>query len=358
MSSDKLNRFDNEKFKMHLKAWQEKQSNVKGGKIKMEDIVADLAERLHVSESAVEHWKKGHNKPSDYNKMIELAKALEISPEDLEKEKIEKDKVISMTENNVIDNSLVEENTTVTETENTMKQFKLMSSSMNDMFDMMKKYQEISGTSKNAVLSVYHDISDFLETYRSLEYGKGIDILSDKFNAMYRNFRKLRLEMPKIVYDTLENFMGEYLLMIIGIDSALPSYLKEAESRKNDFIEFADSITRYITKIERTKMTKELWVEYLSLKTFISNQNTKYDIEYKDHVDELFCDYELENNSRTDNYVLAAMFMTDLYHWLNDMWFLIFENLEWFYDNTKFYKATFIKDAYRHLDEILSAYIP
>lgn len=52
------------------------------------------------------------------------------------------------------------------------------------------------------------------------------------------------------------------------------------------------------------------------------------------------------------------MFMSDLYSWLFDMNFLTSEDFEWYIDNTNLYKATFINDAYRHLDEILSAYIP
>lgn len=355
MSSEKekLNRFDNEKFKMHLKAWQEKQSTVNGCKIKMEDIVADLADRVHVSESAIEHWKKGHNKPSDYNKVIEIANALEISPEELEKKNDEKDMVIDMAKNNVVNNRIVEDNTSATETETATKQFKLV----NDMFDMMKKYQEINGTDKNAVLSVYHDISDFLETYRSLEHGKGNDILSDKFNAMYRNFRKLRLEMPKIVYDTLENFMSEYLFMIIGIDSALPSYLKETASRKDDILEYAFDINIYVTNVEHTKMTKELWDEYLNLRNYAFDKNST-NTNYSNRVDELYCDYELEQESESSTYAIAAMFISDLYGWVNDIRILTLEDFEWCIDNTNLYKAALIKDAYRHLDEILSVYIP
>ena len=355
MSSEKekLSRFDKEQFNKHLKAWQAKQSKVKGCKITLEDIIVDLADRLNVSDETVKNWKKGYNKPKDYNTVISLAEALEISPEELEKKNDEKDMVINMAENNVVNNSIVEGNTSATETETATKQFKLM----NDMFDLMKKHQEINDTDKNAVLSVYHDISYFLETYRSLEYGTGNDILSDKFDVMYRKFRKLRLEIPKIVYDTLEKFMTEYLLMMIGIDTALPLYLKEADSRMHDIIEFSSTVSELTTSVDRTKMTKELWKEYLNLREYIISKSS-FSVKYNDCVDELFCTYEFEEYSEASNYVIAAIFVSDLYAWIHNMWYLKYETLNWYIDNTNLYKTTCLKDAYRHLDEILSAYIP
>lgn len=361
MSNDNeiLKKYSKEKAIEIRKKKQKELSEIEGRRITIMDLVADLAERSGICEGTLENWVKGKHKPETYDKLCDFSDALGVSPEDLCTEEIEKDKVNTMSENKAIINSEVVAREDANKTGTTIEQFKLMSSSMNDMFDSMKKYQEITGVNKSSASVVYSDISDFLETYRTFDYGTGSVELNEKFNALYRNFKKLRFELPKLVYNKLEEFITQYLFMIIGIDNVLLPYFNELEERTKDVVE-------YLYGLNDNLMSKRTyWIDYSLLKNRILEKNA-YIIDYTEPYEKQYCDQEydvydiwMSDNPDVDGYFEYALtFIKELLSWLGDMISLGAYKENDAIDNPQLYKNTCINNAYCHLDGILSIYIP
>lgn len=358
--NEKLSKFDSKLFDKQLKLLQKRRSKEEGCKVSLDKIMADLAGRLNVSGETVKHWKKGDNKPGDYDKVISLAEAMEVDPEEFEANDNEKDTVISMTENNTAK--------TINTDTDSAEQFKAMSSGMNDMLDLMKKYQEVCVINKGTVSSVYSEISDFLETYRLLDYKSESDILTDKFNSIYKNVRKLRLEIPRIIYNNLIAFITEYLYMITGIDKVLSVYLTELNSRDDydDISEYVQEITDN-PDVSRVEMSDEILEEYFKIKTLMAADRADT-IKYINPLDEIYCKLFLSNrekdeddNSLSGYYDYAIDFIMDLYQWIYEIYFysgLVIDEFEVIISNPELFKYTLIQNAYNRLDSILSAYIP
>lgn len=354
---EKLRLFDGTVLKRLLKFRKERLQN-EGKKVTLEKLKDDLAELICVSKETINNWLKGYNNPNDYSIVLALAKEFNVKPEEFEKPKYVKDVVISMAENKLSNTNIVMETNELNNSDNAIEQFKLISGAMNDMVDSMKKFQEIIGANKTAVTSVYHDVSDFLETYRKLEHGTGSNILSDKFNTMYSNIRKLRLEIPGVVFDKLEKFITEYLFMLTGCDSIIHNYLKDLDLRKDDVIDF---VKEYGYRLRIEEIDKPLWEEYLELKNLIVNKASS-DIEYKDYISELASAYEFEyeeGSFETEDYEFAAIYMLNLYQWITNVWDMCPSvKYDGLIEKSKHFKSTCISNAYRHLDGILSIYIP
>jgi len=360
---EKLCRFDGKRFDKQLKLLQKKYSEDAGCKVTLNSIISELANRLFVSQQTLMHWKKGDNKPSDYDKVLSLAKALNISPEELEYHDNEKEPVNSM-------------NNTITLNENTRPEIIESNSSeditadnMHDKLELMREYNETYEINKSVMSSVYKDISDFLETYRFLEFNAENKVLVKKFNSMFRNLKQLRLEIPSLIFAKLEEFINEYLYMILGIDNVLSSYIFEmnAEKGRAEFIEFVSELTDVLDDafVEDRHIVLE---EYFKLKAMVTAE-TKSNILYSNPMDEVytrscFSAPELNKDFLNDYFQFAALFIFDLYKWIDsvDGFEDILEDMMGDYDsiiaNPVIFKPWLIESAYRHLDSILTAYMP
>ena len=346
---EKLAAFDGTVLKVLFIERQRKRSEGKDKKVFMNVLIEEVADKIHSSKESIKRWMRGPKRgghPNDYATVIALAKEFGVDPEVFENFEYvrDKDKVNSMN--------------AVTITENSAEKTSGRSTDENiiEMYESVNK-TEINNIARNALASVYSDVSDFLETYRKTVIGTGSDLLSEKFNTMYRNFRKFRFDIPDAIYSSLNLFMTEYLFMLTGIDGALPAYIKELETGKKDGIDFIRNYARYC----RIEMDKTLWKEYLKLKEIVVSKNP-YDIPYGDYISELCRTYEYEEEVGaydTDDYTYAANYLLDLYHWIEGIWDLLWlSDYDVLISKLKQYKTTCINDAYGRLDGILSAYIP
>lgn len=357
---EKLCRFDGKRFDKQLKLLQKKYSEDAGCKVTLNSIIAELANRLSVSEQTLMHWKKGDNKPSDYDKVLSLAKALNISPEELEYHDNEKEPVNSMNNTNTIKENTVPENT------DSNSAIDITADNMLEILELMEKYNEAYAINKSVISSVYKDISDFLETYRFLEFNSEKNVLLEKFNRMFRNLKQLRLEIPRLIFVKLEEFMNEYLYMILGIDNVLSSYIfgMSAEKGHAEFIEFVSELTDVFDDafIEDRHIILE---EYFKLKDSVATEINS-DTIYSNPSDEVFCKSCFSNPEQNIEFLnecfqFAALFIFDLYEWVDSVDF--FEDLmpggyDGTISNPVLFKPVLIEKAYRHLDSILTAYIP
>ena len=183
-------------------------------------------------------------------------------------------------------------------------------------------------------------------------------------HTLYINFKKLRFELPKIIFDNLEEYITEYLFMIVGIDSVLPAYLNELEERTEDVVQYASDMLIFNNfAINRTS-----WIDYSALKSKLFEKNS-YVKDYVEAVDKYLCDLEydaddicpLNDPDVEGRFEYALLFMRDIFAWLDAMfWYdsYKYNGTEWVLNNPQLYKNTCIKNAYRHLDRILSVYIP
>ncbi len=345
---EKLNAFDGTVLK-RLFIERQRRLEAEGKKVSLNVLGEEVANKIHSSRESIKRWAKGPRRgghPNDYATVLALAKEFGVAPEVFERLDYvkNKDKVNSMNETTITGSSA--ENTFESSTDENII----------EMYEAVNK-PEINNVSRTALTTVYYDVSDFLETYRKTISGTGTNVLPEKFNTMYRNFRRLRLDIPRDVYDTLNEYFTEYLFMLTGIDGALTSYLKELFSRENDPIELIRNYACY----GRIKMDETLWKEYMKLRESVINKNS-YDIPYKDYISELCRTFEFEEKSgiyETEDFDFAAIYLLDLYAWIEGIWdFLWLTDYGVLISNVKQYKSTCISDAYGHLDRILSAYIP
>lgn len=156
-------------YKMNL----EKQ----GIKNSKENIMQEIAEKCCVSESSIKHWLNGHHAPNDYDKVKDLAKALNAKAEDL------------------LDNG--------TEMEDKVKM-------ENIIVDRKMDYTSV----KNTVRSLYVDMVKYIETYRMANdenFNVDSSALKPLFVNLYISLEQAKLDLPKELYREMYLFTRNYL---------------------------------------------------------------------------------------------------------------------------------------------------
>ena len=156
-------------YKMNL----EKQ----GIKNSKENIMQEVADNCCVSASAIKHWLQGHNAPADYDKVEDLAKALNVNIEDLLDDGTETEEKVKM-ENIIVDRKM--------------------------------DYTSV----KNTIRSLYVDMMRYIETYRMARdesFNVDSKALKPLFVNIYMSLMQSKLDLPKDIYTKLYFFMVNYL---------------------------------------------------------------------------------------------------------------------------------------------------
>lgn len=288
--------------------------------VSKEKLLEKISDDSKIPFDTLKRWLSGKNKPKDYDKICKLAEAMGVNPEDFAgREKEENDVQISMT-------------------------------------------GDSNGCLKKIVSAVYYEISDFLETYRSYDGKSENNILIEKFNIMFRNFKKLRLDIPKRLFNNLEEFITDYLFMLTGIDNALSLYLDELDM-KEESMEFVDKmIMKFCCCWRRDRISKTIWDEYFKLKKYIISE-TEGIIEYSDPLDDYYIDYEFdfEESGYIPGHSFALYFIKDLYEWLDGMFpFSVCDSISFtdiWESSRRAFRVSVVKNAYWQLEELLSVFI-
>ena len=142
-------------------------------------VLEDIAENIGVSYSSLKHWIAGHNAPSDMDKIKDMAAALEVDVENLFDKEEENEEMVK--ENAVNNNEI---------------------------------YVDYNGM-KAAVRNIYKNISCFIEKYRM---NRQADLDSD-FAILYASLMNIRLDIPKAIFDEINDFMINYLQQMVVYES-------------------------------------------------------------------------------------------------------------------------------------------
>lgn len=292
--------FSTEKFREALYKYQLRMRK-DGMKLSRENLIEKLAEECHTSSGAMVHWVKGHNGPSDLEKVENLANALGISTEDL------------------------------LETENESSEEKI------DMSNIITENKIDYSTTKSVVRDLYTEMVGYIEMYRTVKdctYKTESNVLKPMFRNLYISFTKAKLDLPRALYVELHDFIVNYL-------QQMGCYQMFEECEENgeidwDWVEEYDShyMLEYVdgsfTVNEELDDDKKRFAYYLPESTWVNN---------KPWVDFIYVDTYM--NGKCFN-IFKETVMED---YNDDKEFCISETI-------------IIKTAYMLLNEILKDYIP
>ena len=177
--------FSTEKFRDALYKYQLRMRK-DGVKLSREKLIEKLSEDCNASSASMFHWVKGHNGPSDLEKVENLANALGVKTEDL------------------------------LETENEASEEK------NDMSNIITENKIDYATTKEVLREIYRKTVDYIETYRMaccVESKIEINDLGNLFIDLYKSLMKGKLDLPKSLFDELQDFLINYV-QLMGCDVA------------------------------------------------------------------------------------------------------------------------------------------
>jgi len=333
--------FDNNRFNEYLKMFQSQRSLIEETNVSMEQIISYLSSVSGISEGAIWHWKKGHNKPQDDEKVCAIAEAMGIKPEELESDDTNEKDIINPYPGFIA---------------RTPKQIYKRRNGL-DTYESI----DISKINTNIVNEIYQEISEYIESYRINNDKLSVNELSNKFNLTYRNFKKHRLNLPRIVFDALDNLMTDFLYLMTGFDKALPQYIEELFSDSDRFYDLIDSpgtVSR--GNIWNSEITPEIWNEYLCLNKYVMNciQN---DIVYHDTKKRAFITSDFKTDQYLSSYEAASSLILGLFDWIDCQSFAddyySYNRKDYFLKNINQCKEAIIRLAYELLDQIFYPFI-
>lgn len=184
--------FSTERFREELYKYQLRMRK-DGVKLSRENLLEKLAEECHTSSGAMVHWVKGHNGPSDLEKVENLANALGIATEDL----------------------LEKENE---------------SSEENNMENIITENKIDYSSTKSIVNGIYDGMVEYIEMYR-MAREMNFDMKPEAFKlwlcARKMTLMKVKFHLPKKLFEDIYSFEMNYIQQIA-------CYLKYKDVLMND----------------------------------------------------------------------------------------------------------------------------
>ncbi|MBR5507980.1 MAG: hypothetical protein IKV88_08045 [Clostridia bacterium] len=292
--------FSTEKFRDALYKYQLRMRK-DGVKLSREKLIEKLSEDCNASSASMFHWVKGHNGPSDLEKVENLANALGIATENL------------------------------LETENESSEEKI------DMNNIITENKIDYSTTKSVVRDLYTEIVGYIEMYRTARdctYKTESSVLKTMFRNLYISLTKAKLDLPRALYAELHDFIVNYL-------QQMGCYQLFEECDENEGIDW-DWVEEYASHYmlecvdgsfvvnEELDDNKKRFAYYLPESTWVSN---------KPWVDFIYVDIYMHGKCFN---IFKETVMED---YNDDKEFCISETI-------------IIRTAYMILDEILKDYIP